>query len=176
MQVDAPRHLRSITLVNAMSLHGLVHAHWTIPFSPGTQHRDHKLHPNLHCYCLCGNHTFLLGSDHLKIKVIFIDIHLRKAWRAGYRVKPCSLRASIGKVKLLLRILPGTQMVIGVINYNWTEEPDLGELRRGECYFGFLFQRTSKQVRWQKVDMKKVNFLENKETINYQLQVLHLMC
>ncbi|KAN0073639.1 hypothetical protein V8E55_010015, partial [Tylopilus felleus] len=71
-------------------------------------------------------------------------------------------------------ILPGTQMVIGVINYNWTEEPDLGELRRGECYFGFLLQRTSKQVRWQKVDTKKVIFLENKETINYQLQVLHL--
>ena len=153
--------------------------HPAIPFSPacyGTEYRDRELHRNPHRYRLCGDRTFSLGSDHLKIKVIFIDVVLRKAWRAGYRVKPRSLRASVGKVELLSRMLPGAQMVIGVIDYDWTDEPDRGELRRGECYFGFLLQRTSKQTRWQKVDTKKVIFLQNKETINYQLQVLHLMC
>ena len=47
----------------------------------------------------------------------------------------------------------GAQMAIGVINYDWTDEPGKGEPSEGECCFGFLLQRNkSKHVRWEKVD------------------------
>ncbi|KAF8554892.1 hypothetical protein OG21DRAFT_1461779 [Imleria badia] len=151
--------------------------HPAIPFSPtcyGTQHRDRELHPDTHHYRLCGDRSFSLGYDHLKIKVIFIDIVLNWAWWTGYTVKSHSHRAFIDKVEPLSKV--GAQMAIGVIDYDWTNEPGKGELRIGEYYFGFLLQRCSEQTRWEKVDTEKVVFLDSKETKKYELRVLDLLC
>ena len=153
--------------------------HPAIPSSPacyGTEHRDREFHSNPHRYRLCGDRSFSLGYDHLKIRVIFIDVVLRKAWRAGCMVKPRSHKGSINKVALLSKVLPSAQMAIGIIDYDWTDEPGKGELRGGECYFGFLLQRSSKDARWEKVDTEKIVFFENKETRKHELQVLHLLC
>lgn len=150
--------------------------HPAIPSSPacyGMQHRDHELHQNTHHYRLCGDHSFSLGYDHLKIRVIFIDVALKRAWRTGYRVKSRSHRASINKVEPLSKV--GAQMAIGIIDYDWTDDPDKGEMRGGERYFGFLLQRSSVQARWEKIDTEKVVFLENKETREHELQVLDLL-
>ena len=153
--------------------------HPAIPSSPacyGMQHRDRGFHPSRHRYRLCGDRSFSLGYDHLKIRVIFLDVVLKSAWRAGYKVKSRLHKTSINKVGLLSKVLAGAQMAIGIIDYDWTDEPDKGELREGECYFGFLLQRSSEHARWEKVDTEKVVFLENKETKKHKLKVLHLLC
>ena len=156
-----------------------VEGHPAIPSSPacyGTQHRDRELLQTPHHYRLCGDRSFSLGYDHLKIKVIFIDVVLKRAWRVGHTVTSRLHKASINEVELLSAVLTGAQMAIGVIDYGWTDDPDKGELREGECYFGFLLQRSSEKARWEKVDTEKVVFLENKETNKHKLQTLHLLC
>lgn len=151
--------------------------HPAIPSSPacyGTQHRDRELHPNPHHYRLCGDRSFSLGYDHLKIKVVLIDVFLMRVWKAIYVVKSRSHKTSINKVELLSKA--GAQMAIGVIDYDWTNEPGKGRLHKGECYFGFLLRRSSEQTGWEKVDTEKVVFLESKETKKHELQVLDLLC
>lgn len=151
--------------------------HPAIPSSPacyGTQHRDHELHQNTHHYCLCGDRSFSLSYDHLKIRVILIYVTLKRGWRTGYTVKSRSHKASINKVEPLSDV--GAQMAIGVIDYDWTDDPDKGEMHGGERYFGFLLLRSSVQARWEKVDTRKVVFLESKETRKRQLQVLDILC
>lgn len=91
-----------------------------------------------------------------------------------YRVRLRSHKSSINKIKLLLKA--GTWMAIGVIDYNWMDDPDKGGLHIGECYFGFLLQRSSEEAKWEKVDTDKVVFVESKKTKNYKLQVLYLLC
>ena len=151
--------------------------HPAIPSSPtcyGTQHRDPKLHSNPHHYRLCGDRSFSLGYDHLKIKVVLIDVFLVRVWKAIYVVKSRSHQTSINKVKLLSKA--GAEMAIGVIDYDWTNEPGKGRLHEGEHYFGFLLKRSSKEMRWEKVDTEKVVFLESKKTTKYELEVLDLLC
>ena len=65
-------------------------------------------------------------------------------------------------------------MAIGVINYDWTDEPGKGEPSEGECCFGFLLQRSeSEHVRWEKADTEAyLVFLENKETRKHELSLL----
>ena len=70
------------------------------------------------------------------------------------------VKSRLHKASIESTVLTGAQMAIGVINYDWTDEPGEGGPSEGECCFGFLLQRSeSEHVRWEKVDTQG-----NKET------------
>ncbi|KAF8546420.1 hypothetical protein OG21DRAFT_1501979 [Imleria badia] len=156
------------------------HDHPGIPPFPagfGEHHRDEQLNATKHHYRLCGDRSFSMGLDHLRIRVVLLEISLPPEGRASYKPVPFLHSASLSEVTLLhpqylSDAESNTRMAVGVIDYGWTASPDKGILRKSDRYFCFLLHKSSQSEGWQKVLTEKVVFLSNGQELTQELELL----
>ncbi|KAH0836875.1 hypothetical protein J3R83DRAFT_8668 [Lanmaoa asiatica] len=159
------------------------HDHPGIPPSPagfGEQCRDQRLNPTPHHYRLCGDRSLSIDPDHLRIRVILLEITLPSEGVASYKPDLLWHSASVSEVTLLhpqrlaSHAEANARMAVGVIDYSWTGSPDEGILHQGARYFCFLLHKTSLDEGWQKVLTEKVVFLTNGQELVQELESLHI--
>ena len=157
------------------------HDHPGIPPSPagfGEQHRDQQLNPTPHHYRLCGDRSVFIDLDHLRIRVIILEISLPPEGVTNYKPVPLRHSASISEVTLLRpqdlasHAEANTEMAVGVIDYSWTGSPDEGILHEGDRYFCFLLYKSSQREGWRKILTEKVVFLANGQELVQELELL----
>lgn len=157
--------------------------HPVLPPSPagfGEQHRDQQLHPAPHHYPLCGDRSLSIGPNHLRIRVIILEINLPPKGVASYKPVPLCHPASVSEVTLLdpqylvSHAVADNRMAVGVVDYGWAGSPDQGVLREGGRYFCFLLYRGSRIEGWRKVLTEKVVFLVNDRELTQGLEQLCL--
>ncbi|KAF8555832.1 hypothetical protein OG21DRAFT_792821 [Imleria badia] len=153
------------------------HDHPGIPPSPagfGEHHCDEQLNATKHHYYLCGDRSLSIGLDHLRIRVIFLEIGLAPEGRASYKPVPLRHSASVGEAtplypQYLSNAEANTRMTVGVIDYGWTGSLDEGILGKSDQYFCFLLHKSSQSDGRQKVLTKKVVFLSNGQELTQEL-------
>lgn len=153
--------------------------HPGIPPSPagfGEQYCDQQLDRRPHYYRLCGDRSLSIDLDHLRIRVIILEITLSSDGVATYKPNLLWHLASVCDVTVLHSQdwVPhaDTRMAVGVVDYGWTECPAEGRLSQGGQYFCFLLYKNSQDGRWRRVFTEKVVFLTNHQELVRELEPL----